>query len=123
MAVNEAFVDQLIQNQHRTIRYYLCFAVALVTLGMLVLVFGSRASGWLTTDAARAAVQIGGGFVSTLGTIPIKELIARREKLGIFETIKMRLQTLRAGQDDVSEAERQRIDDLLWQVIERTAQP
>ena|SRR6266516_4906139 len=121
MPVNEAFVNRMIENQHRAIRYYLLFASGLVTLGILVLVFGSRASGWLTTEAGKAAVQIGGVFVSTLSAIPVKELITRKEKLGIFEIIKTRLQTGRASQDDIDEPERKRIEDLLWQVVEKTA--
>ena len=120
MVVNEAFVDRMIQNQRRAIRYYLCFAVMLVALGIFVLVFGSQASRWLVTDAAKAAIQLGGGFVTTLGAIPVKELIARKERLGIFETIKMRLQASQVDQD-IGEPDRQRIDNLLWQVIEKTA--
>jgi hypothetical protein len=120
MVVNEAFVDRMIQNQRRAIRYYLCFAVMLVALGIFVLVFGSQASRWLVTDAAKVAIQLGGGFVSTLGAIPVKELIARKERLGIFETIKMRLQASQVDQD-IGEPDRQRIDNLLWQVIEKTA--
>jgi hypothetical protein len=120
MVVNEAFVDRMIQNQHRAIRYYLCFAVMLVALGIFVLVFGSQASRWLVPDAAKVAIQLGGGFVSTLGAIPVKELIARKERLGIFETIKMRLQASQVDQD-IGEPDRQRIDNLLWQVIEKTA--
>jgi hypothetical protein len=121
MFLNQAFVDRMIQNQHRAIRYYLCFAIALVVLGVVLVVFGSRASRWLMTDAAKDAIQIGGGFVSTLGAIPVKELIARKEKLGIFEIIKVRLLASQVDQDNIAEPERQRIDNLLWQLIEKTA--
>jgi len=57
----------------------------------------------------------------TDGTVPIKELIARKERLGIFETIKVRLQISHSTQDDIDEQERKRMDDLMWRVIEKTA--
>jgi len=41
--------------------------------------------------------------------------------LGIFETIKVRLQISHSTQDDIDEQERKRMDDLMWQVIEKTA--
>lgn len=117
MAVDEAFVDRMIQNQHSAIRGYLLFALVIVSSGIVLLIVGPM----FDTEAAKVVFQAGGGFVAALGTVPIKELISRKEKLGIFETIRGRLQACQSNQGGIDEQERKRIDDLVWQVIVKTA--
>jgi hypothetical protein len=119
MAVDQAFVDRMIQNQHSAIRGYLLFALVIVSSGIVFLIVGPM----FAPEAAKVVFQVGGGFVAALGTVPIKELISRKEKLGIFETIKGRLQACQSNQGGIDEQERKRIDDLVWQVIVKTALP
>jgi hypothetical protein len=118
MVPNEAILDQLIGNQHRAIRYYLFFTIALVALGISVMIFGSLSAASLNTEGLKSLFQIGGALVSALGALPIKEILNRKEKAGIFETVRNRLAV---GQGAVEEAERNRLDNLIWQVVEKTA--
>ena len=120
MFVNKAFLDQLITNQYRAIRYYLFFAASLIVLGIVVIVVASWFSGQLIPEAFKGLFGIGGAFVSSLSAFQIKEIIIRREKIAVFKIIKNRLGE-REATDMIDETTSKRIDDLLWQVIEKTA--
>jgi hypothetical protein len=121
MVLSEAFLDRLIANQHRAIRYYLVFALGLVLLGLAIALFALRSSTWIGTDAVRTAFGIGGGFVSTLGAFPLKEYLTRRERVELFEEIKARLAARGQAQEPPDQPEGDRLDKLLWQVVEKTA--
>lgn len=118
---DEAYLDQLIVNQHRAIRYYLFFSLGLVGLGVLVIVGAYVSSGLLQSEVLKSMVGIGGAFVSSLGALQIKEILNRNEKVGIFETLKTRLESIEQARDAGDSDQRKQIDDLIWQVVQKTA--
>ena len=115
MPLTEAFVDQMIANQHTAIRSYLVFTFVIVSAGIVVLIFGPR----FAPEVGKAAIDIGGGLVTASSSFPITELISRKEKLGIFKEIRVQLQICHsdAGESD----DRKRMDDLIWQAMLKTA--
>ncbi len=121
MFSNAVLLNQMIANQQRAIRYYVFFAVALVGLGVIVIVAAYLLSSSIVPDAFKGLLQIGGVFVSSLSAFQIKEILNRKEKIGIFETIQLRLQELERTPDSAETTVRKQIDDLLWKVIEKTA--
>jgi hypothetical protein len=59
--------------------------------------------------------------VAAFGALfPIKELTARKEKLRLFEEIRVQLQICSSSQSDTIEPERTRMREMLWQAMERT---
>ena len=124
MDPSELYLDQLIGNQERAIRYYVLFAVGLASLGIGVMVFAALISNRILADAFKALFGLGGAFVSSLSAIQIKEILLRREKIGTFELLKSRLDEA-PGSSEVGEGEeediQEKIDDLLWQIVEKTA--
>ena len=120
MFVTEAFLDQLITNQYRAIRYYLFFAVGLVVLGIVVIVVAFLSSGWLIPEVFKSLFGIGGAFVSSLSAFQVKEMLNRKEKVEVFKMIKNRLSELEEARDSIDETSCKRIDDLLWKVVEKT---
>jgi hypothetical protein len=121
---NELYLDQLIGNQERAIRYYVFFAVGLACLGIGVMVFAALISSRILADAFKALFGLGGAFVSSLSAIQIKEILLRREKIGTFQLLKSRLdetpEGVDAGEDEDQEIQ-DKIDELLWQIVEKTA--
>jgi len=97
MVSDQAFVDQMIQNQRSAIRSYFLFSGVVVSAGFVLLVFGFV----FAPDAAKVAFETGGALVGAVATFPIKELIGRKDKLGIFETIRARLQTYDFNQAEI----------------------
>jgi len=130
MNANELYLDQLILNQQRAIRYYVSFAAGLVCLGIGVMVFAAIVSNRILADAFKALFGLGGAFVSSLSAIQIKEILLRKEKIETFELLKSRLDET-PGSDDKGEGDdegkgdndedQKKIDDLLWRIVEKTA--
>lgn len=117
MVANEAFINQLILNQRRAIHYYLFFAIGLGVLGIVVMAVAYLLRDVLPSEILKTLLAVGGPFVSSLSFFPIKEILNRREKISIFEVVKTNLPAL--GSLDTSEKER--IENLLWQAVEKTA--
>jgi hypothetical protein len=114
---SQVLVDQLIENQHQAIRYYQIFAFGLIALGLVAIVVA-----WLAVpNTFKLLTGIGGGFVCSLSTIQFREILRRREKVGVFEAIQDRLDAIEKGPETTDMDTRRRIDNLLWQVVERTA--
>ena len=114
MLANENFLDQLITNQQRPIRYYLFFALGLVLLGVVVILVAFVSPAWfdpdskIIPDAFKGLFGIGGAFVSSLRAFQIKEMLKRKEKVQTFRLIQANLKNEKAA----SSEERKRIDNL-----------
>lgn len=114
MLSSEGFLEKFIDNQRKAIKYHLTFAISMIGIGVIILLvglFGSDSSG---NDTLNTIISIGGTFVSALSSFPIKEIINLKEKIGVFETLKITLH-------NASESELVKMDNLIWKTIERTA--
>jgi hypothetical protein len=118
---DEPFVNRLIADQRSAIRYHLLFAIGIVTLGIVVIVAGILLPRELLEEGIKTLLSIGGGFVSSLSAFQLKEILRRKEKIGIFEMVKIRLQKLEEEGKTSDQAERTRIQELLWKIVEKTA--
>ncbi len=124
---NDAFLEQLIQNQRRAIRYYVLFAVGLVTLGIVVITIAFASPLWLDPqspiipDTFKGLFGMGGAFVSSLSAFQVKEILNRKEKIQAFETIKVQMQNLKSTPKSKREDSQKRLEELIWKVLEKTA--
>ena len=67
--------------------------------------------------AIRQIVGIGGLFICSLSALQFREIIQRKEKLGICETLRSYLALLQ-GQPTLDAETRARVDQLLFQAFE-----
>ncbi|NOT05435.1 MAG: hypothetical protein HOP27_12635 [Anaerolineales bacterium] len=124
---NDAFLEQLIQNQRRAIRYYVLFAAGLVTLGIVVITIAFVSPFWLDPkspiipDTFKGLFGMGGAFVSSLSAFQVKEILNRKEKIQAFETIKVQMQNLKSTPKSKREDSQKRLEELIWKVLEKTA--
>ena len=112
METNESYIDQLIDNQWKLIKYHLIFACCLFGLGILII---ATTFIWFSTeknDPLKTIISIGGLFMSSISTFPIKDVIKRREKIGIFKI-------LRSLHLETSHSESSKVDELIWKTIEK----
>ena len=118
--------DQLIGIHRRAMRYYICWAIGLVVLGLGVMIGGSTASrllasGPLRTETFKNLFALGGSFVTSLSALQIKEILIRIDKISVLRLVQIRRRSLARAHHGLKKAERERIDAMLWQVIEKTA--
>ncbi len=120
LGTNTSFVNQLIANQRNAIRHHFLFAIGIVSLGITLIVTSFLVSNWLIADGLKTIFSIGGGLVSSLSGFQLKEILLRKEKIGVFETVKIRLHELEIAEQS-NQAERTRIEELLCKLVEKTA--
>ena len=124
---NDAFLEKLIQNQRRAIRYFVFFAVGLVALGVVVIAIAFISPSWLGSnspivpDTFKGLFGMGGAFVSSLSAFQIKEVLNRKEKIQAFETIKEQMNNLQESPKSKREDSQKRLEELIWKVLEKTA--
>ncbi len=124
---SEVFLDQLIYNQRKTIRFYSSFVVGLAILGFIVIALAFLSLIWLppgfpnVSDVFKALFGLGGSFVLGLGGYQYKEVSKGKEKIQSFELIKGEIKSLK----DIPKTKRSRtqkqIEEFMWKCIERTA--
>ncbi len=118
LLTNEKLLDLLIANQSRYLRDYVLYAAGLVAISLACIFSGMLLPGTVT-PLLRGFVALGGLGLAGLSARYLGEVFNRREKLGILELVK--LSVLPVAQDPLlGVSARRRVDDLLWQVIERT---
>jgi len=107
-------LDVLMQNQRRTIRWYVCFATVLLALGMFLLasmlIFGHK----LGSDPIKTMLGIGGCLVSSVSVFPLKEVNGCRDRLSVYR--KLRAEVASSGDADHS-----KIESLIWDVMRKVA--
>jgi hypothetical protein len=127
ISANDAFLDQLIDNQRKALRYYVFFAAGLVSIGIVVIVIAFASPFWIDPgatiipDTFKGLFGIGGAFVSSLSAFQIKEILNRKEKIQAFETIKEQMKSLKDTPRSKRAESQKRLDELLWKVLEKTA--
>ena len=114
MISNEIYIDRIIVTQKKYIKSYIYFACTLLLLGILVIIFALLFLHNSTGDTVKIIVGIGGGFISSLSSLPIKEVINRKSKIELFLDFKNQ-QSLQNKQ------EINKINDLIWKSIEKIA--
>lgn len=125
--VNDAFLDQLIDNQRRAIRYYIFFALGFVMLGVIIIGLAFTSPAWLGPDSPiipdtfKGLFGMGGAFVTSLSAFQFKEILNRKEKIHAFETIKVQMKTVKKSSRSKEDDSQKRLDELVWKVLEKTA--
>lgn len=121
----EFTVAQLIATQNQSIRLYLPVALGLILLGVVVIVGVSPLAVSMVAadvkDTARLAVTISGLFIGSLSSLEWREIAHRRERVGALQTVQGLLLMVKTQEDAVDADTRQRIRNLLWDAIEKSA--
>lgn len=71
--------DRLIRQSRRACGIYIAWTIALLLLGLSVAVIGNLVSA--EQGATDLMLGIGGTFIATLGTFPLKEVLDRWERI------------------------------------------
>jgi heme/copper-type cytochrome/quinol oxidase subunit 2 len=118
-------LKMLMENQKTSIRFYAIFAAALLTIGsgliVMFLSFHREAKSPAETNAIlNIIVPACGTLITLLSAIPIKEIVAKREKLTAYKIVKHHLEEFDADEGNMNENELIKMRELVWKVIEHT---
>jgi uncharacterized membrane protein len=116
-------VKMLIENQRASIRFYTIFAAALliVGIGLILFVYFNKSVNTSSDNTILNSIMSASAtLITALSAIPLKEIIAKREKLTAYQIVKHHLEELDDGSDNTNENEVQKMRELIWKVIENT---
>lgn len=120
MDTNEKILEQLIANNRRAILVQSFVALLLFIVGAGVLVYTFKSGGEFK-DIPTVVTSVAGVFTSSLSAFPIKEILARSEKTGVFQTIRSRYRSVSKSKNAATREERKRLDQLMSQIVEKAA--
>lgn len=116
-------VKMLIENQRASIKFYTIFAATLLIVGIgliLFVYFNKSVSTSSDNTILNSIMSASATLITALSAIPLKEIIAKREKLTAYKIVKHHLEELDDGSDNTNEKEVQKMRELIWKVIEHT---
>src|SRR5260370_38165569 len=113
-------IEPFISNDQSAVRYYLGFALFIVGVG-LALVGIAFLPAFKTENVIQDLAQkLGGGFISTLSAFPLKEYLARRDRLRILVAIDRHISDIR-HQPDPPEEHVKQPENLIWEIYKKGA--
>jgi len=118
--VPDTDLDQLIRSNKRYIHFYFTFALCVVAVGILLIVIIFTLFGTTLSDAVKSLFGIGCGFISSLSTIQIKELLSRRDQQEFFFSVKSYRKKSDISSPKDYEAWKRK-EDILWKILEKKA--
>jgi hypothetical protein len=87
-------IQPFIANDESAIRYYLFFAAVVIAIGIATVGIAFLPALKATNAFQDIAQKIGGGFITSLSAFPIKECLARRDRLRILTALDRRIAAL-----------------------------
>ncbi|MCP4360690.1 MAG: hypothetical protein GY796_22000 [Chloroflexi bacterium] len=112
--------DRLIAGDQHAIKVYLGFAIFVALLGIAIVLAGLILPTTAGEGIQGLALKLGGGFVSSLSAFPLKEYLARRDRIHGVQTIREMWKQLRS-QPSPQEEDLDRLEELVWKLFEKRA--
>ena len=82
------FLEQAARNQRSAQRFHLVLAVCVLVSGLVVIAAAQLLSGIVIPENQKGLISIGGTFISTLATFPVKQFTDRRDKILALEFLR-----------------------------------
>jgi hypothetical protein len=115
MGTNEEIIAQLINSHKRAIRYLTATTVALFITGVVVVILSATIG--QVSDIPSGLISIAGVLTSSLGALPVKDILERKEKAEIVTIVQARYRLITQSPDTVDKDEKKRILDLMSQIV------
>lgn len=106
-------LDHFIAIDQHAIKVYMAFFAFLILMGVALV-----AATFVFPFAL--LLTLGGGFIATVSGFPLKEYLARRDRITSVELIKEKWQALMSSPHP-PEAELDRLQEFLWKLYEKRA--
>lgn len=113
-------IDTFIANDRSAIRYYLRFSLCVFIVGLLVFGLTFVPAFEATDQLHDAALKAGGAFIAVLSGFPLKEWLARKDRLVILTALRERIASLRS-QPTPAEDDLLRTSALVWDIYRKGA--
>jgi hypothetical protein len=75
------FLDNAIAQQRRAVKFYVCYACAMIVVGLFVIIIAFALGDTFKGETFKWFLSLGGAFVSSLSGFPIKLVLDRYERI------------------------------------------
>ena len=110
MSARDELLERLIDDQRRGLKYQMIFSFGLLLFGLLIVTTGCLLPA--SAEIVKQLVTLGGGFVTSLTALPVKDVLSRRERVS---TLKQMI----AVRHRLVEKDRARLDEIAWKAVEK----
>ena len=107
-------IGQLRQIEKTNAAWYVRFALLLVGIGLSVIAFALFGGLNAQPELLKGIVSIGGVFITSLGSFPLKEIVTRRDRIRIYDIMRQRVSE---DPERVAEYHAQ-LERLMWKRLE-----
>lgn len=104
MSSYTAFLESALAREHRAQRFHIAFAAGAVLAGVALVAFVQLAPGELSSGISKLLLTLGGTFLSSLASLPLKEFFRRGDRLAALRFLLQGFRELAEGPDDSSGA-------------------
>jgi hypothetical protein len=110
------FIETAIRYQRQLQRVYLVLAGGVIVAGAALIVIAQWSGVGLIPDSIKQLVSVGGGFFSSLSSLPMKQWFDRRLKIAALELLVAKLRRAASGPAPSAEeaASLQQRFDKIW---------
>jgi cell shape-determining protein MreC len=109
-----AQLELLADNQKQAIRWYVSFAVVLLSSGVVLILVMVFAGHRVSPEPFRTVLGIAASFVSSVSVVPLKELKGCRDRMVVYQRLSRDLRKS-------PPAQKERIEQLAWDAIRKVA--
>ncbi len=81
------------ESERRSIRWFFVFSAVLFIAGMAIVVVVLAVPTIATAEGVKPLIAVAGTFISTMGGFPLKEIIARQQRVRYLEWVKHEAQS------------------------------
>jgi hypothetical protein len=113
-------LERLIRDNQRYMRFYFIFAISVVSAGILIFVLVFTVFSSSLSDTIKSLLGIASGFISSLSSLQIKELLSRREQQEYFQSVRTG-RSLRSQAGQSPDESWKRKEEILWKILEKKA--
>jgi hypothetical protein len=110
-------IEPFIANDQSAVRYYLGFALFVMMVGLAIIGISFLPAFKTEQDLAQ---KLGGAFISTLSAFPLKEYLARRDRLHILEALSRQISDL-GHQPQPADEDVKQLETLMWEIYKKGA--
>ena len=108
--------DLLIKKEQTTIRLYLSFSIGLVLAGIILFFFGNQIT---TNEVTKSIISIGGIFISSMTTFPIKEIISAQRRISSCKILKSKIESIQKDELNIEKIQLDNLISYLWELYKK----
>jgi hypothetical protein len=115
------YLKECVAIQQKWLRAQLCLTCIVIALGVAMIVLANLLSASVIQESnQKLFLTLGGAFISSTATIPLKDVFSRRDKIAALIFLQRQYETLEEEGNAVDAQYVEELDKRFWELIGKT---